>query len=182
MYTDKEPAAGAGEPPKRRRAKPGWQDPLRRIESMVPAFAAGLVAVSALAVAVMASRSDAPEPLDAQALQADASTRKRHEVVNAPPLKAPTPSAGPVQQKTGETPTTTQALGAGPACLNCGVVQMVVAVHGYAQPQPSAYQMHIRMDNGSLRTVEQRGALAAGSRVIVERDTVRVLAPRPDQG
>jgi hypothetical protein len=62
------------------------------------------------------------------------------------------------------------------------VVQMVVAVHGYAQPQPSGYQMHIRMDDGSVRTVEQRGALAAGSRVIVERDSVRVLADRSGQG
>jgi hypothetical protein len=55
-------------------------------------------------------------------------------------------------------------------------------VHGYAQPQPSGYQMHIRMDDGSVRTVEQRGALAAGSRVIVERDSVRVLADRSGQG
>jgi outer membrane lipoprotein SlyB len=72
-------------------------------------------------------------------------------------------------------------MGAAPACRNCGVVQMVVAVHGYAQPQASGYQMHIRMDDGSMRMVQQRGALAAGSRVRVEGDSVRVLAQRSGQ-
>jgi hypothetical protein len=74
------------------------------------------------------------------------------------------------------------AMGAAPVCRKCGVVQMVVAVHGYAQPRPSGYQMHIRMDDGSTRTVQQRGALAAGSRVLVEGDSVRVLAQRSGQG
>ena len=60
---------------------------------------------------------------------------------------------------------------------------MVVAVHGYGQPKASGYQMHIRMDDGSTRTVEQRGALAAGSRVVVEGKSVRPLAaPLPGQG
>jgi hypothetical protein len=36
--------------------------------------------------------------------------------------------------------------------------------------------MHIRMDDGSIRTVQQRGALAPGSRVMVEGETVRVFA------
>jgi hypothetical protein len=34
--------------------------------------------------------------------------------------------------------------------------------------------MRIRMDDGSLRTVEQRGALAAGTRVVVEGGSVRL--------
>jgi hypothetical protein len=65
--------------------------------------------------------------------------------------------------------------GGAAACRNCGVVQMVVAVHEYGQPKPSSYQMHIRMDDGSTRTVEQRAALAAGSRVVIEGKSVRPL-------
>ena len=42
--------------------------------------------------------------------------------------------------------------------------------------------MHIRMDDGSTRTLQQRGALAAGSRVLVEGDSVRVLAEQTGAG
>ncbi len=66
-------------------------------------------------------------------------------------------------------------MGASTACLQCGVVQMVVAVHEHSNPQPTGYQMHIRMDDGSIRTVQQRGAMAAGSRVIVEGSSVRAI-------
>ena len=59
---------------------------------------------------------------------------------------------------------------------------MVVAVHEYGQTKPSSYQMHIRMDDGSTRTVEQRGALAAGSRVVVEGKSVRPLPAPPGGG
>ncbi|MGH6625449.1 MAG: glycine zipper 2TM domain-containing protein [Burkholderiaceae bacterium] len=40
----------------------------------------------------------------------------------------------------------------------------------------TSYQMRVRMRDGSVRTVEQATALAAGSPVLVERNTVR-LAP-----
>ncbi len=40
----------------------------------------------------------------------------------------------------------------------------------------TAYVMHIRMHDGSMRSVEQRGAIAKGSRVLVEGNTAR-LAP-----
>jgi hypothetical protein len=104
-------------------------------------------------------------------------------VVTAPPLKPPgrTMAAGSTSDTPGRSPDT-RALGSDSACAKCGVVETVVAVHGYAQPQASGYQMHIRMDDGSVRTVEQRGALAAGSRVIVERGSVRALPDPPGQG
>lgn len=162
--------------------RPPWKQRLRRAETLAPALAAGLVAITAVVTAVMATRPDPPDAADSQAIEAAAPaapaapTSDPQEVVKAPPLK-PAPSAGPAVP-TGEA----QTMGAAAAdCRNCGVVQMVVAVHGYAQRQPSGYQMHIRMDDGTLRTVEQRGALAPGSRVIVERDSVRPVAERGHQ-
>ena len=73
-------------------------------------------------------------------------------------------------------------MGAAPVCRDCGVVQMVVAVFDDGKKRPSEYQMHIRMDDGSIRTVQQRGALAAGSRVMVQGETVRVLAEQTRSG
>lgn len=61
------------------------------------------------------------------------------------------------------------------ACAECGVVEAA------AEAGP-AWQMRIRMDDGSMRTVEQRGALAAGSRVMLAGGSVRVLSNRPGQG
>jgi hypothetical protein len=53
---------------------------------------------------------------------------------------------------------------------------MVVAVNDTGGKVPRAYQMHIRMDDGSTRTVEQRGALAAGSRVRLEGSTLKPVS------
>lgn len=39
----------------------------------------------------------------------------------------------------------------------------------------TAYQMHVRMADGSLRTIEQRAAVAAGTPVSVEGNRLRVL-------
>lgn len=38
------------------------------------------------------------------------------------------------------------------------------------------YQMRVRMHDGSVRTIEQAGAVAAGSRVVVEGNTVRPVS------
>jgi outer membrane lipoprotein SlyB len=38
----------------------------------------------------------------------------------------------------------------------------------------NAYVMHIRMDDGSMRTIEQRTAIAKGSHVVVEGKTARL--------
>lgn len=46
----------------------------------------------------------------------------------------------------------------------------------------TAYVMHIRMRDGSMRTVEQRSAMAKGSRVVVEGATARLAQSRPAQG
>jgi hypothetical protein len=134
-----------------------------------------VVTVAALAAALMALRPDMPQPA---AELADSSTGARKGVVQAPPLKVAA-LAGATQDPQADA---TRSMGAAPVCHKCGVVQMVVAVHGYAQPRASGYQMHIRMDDGSTRMVEQRGALAAGSRVVVEGDSVRLLTERAGQG
>lgn len=67
-------------------------------------------------------------------------------------------------------------------CAECGVVEAVVPVRPAADDADSAWQMRIRMDDGTVRTVEQRGALAAGSRVMVAGGFIRVLSNRPGQG
>jgi hypothetical protein len=147
---------------------------LRRAERWVPTLAVVLVAVTAVATALMSSRFD-----DTVATQEAETPADPAHVVQAPPLKGSAPvQAAATERERPETAT----MGGPRACRNCGVVEMVVAVHGYAQPKASGYQMHIRMDDGSVRTVEQRGALAAGSRVVVDRDAVRVLAERAGQG
>lgn len=40
----------------------------------------------------------------------------------------------------------------------------------------TVYQMRVRMHNGSVRTIEQANAVATGSRVVVEGNTVRPVA------
>lgn len=179
MHHDKDSAAGA-DMPVSRGSRPRPKARKRRARSPVPAIAAGLVAATAVATALIVTRGDAPNVTEPAPLPPDAA-QDRTGVVTAPPLKAPSRPVAQGPPTNPERPTNGREH-ASPACRNCGVVQMVVAVHGYAQPQPSGYQMHIRMDDGSVRTVEQRGALAAGSRVIVERDSVRVLTQRPSQG
>ena len=42
----------------------------------------------------------------------------------------------------------------------------------------TAYVMHIRMQDGSMRTVEQRGAIAKGTHVVVEGNTARLAQSR----
>jgi len=126
--------------------------PSRR-ETLLPTLAVSAVAVVAVAAAVMVKRVDDP------ATNAVASAQPG-KVVQAPPLAAPD----------------TRSMGGASACKSCGVVQMVVAVNEPGRAQPRAYQMHIRMDDGSTRTIEQRGALAAGSRVQVEGSSVRPIS------
>lgn len=68
------------------------------------------------------------------------------------------------------------------ACAECGVVEAALPLKSPAAEPGMAWQMRIRMDDGTVRTVEQRGALAAGSRVVVAGGFVRVLSNRPGQG
>ena len=154
-----------------------------RAETLVPGLAAAAVAVTGLVAALTAERVEAPMPVQA----ADQAAVNPANVVQAPPLKGAPESGGNTQATASPNATRNanqaSAMGAGAACRNCGVVEMVVAVHGFGEPKASGYQMHIRMDDGTTRTVEQRGALAAGSRVVVDGASVRPLAaPRPGQG
>ena len=149
-------------------------------DKLVAAVAVGVVAVAGLAAAWMTSRPDAADAAVAAAGQVTVPANPK-EVVTAPPLKPPHVAATEAPGKPGAR-SPANAMGAAPVCRNCGVVQMVVAVYGYGKHRPEAYQMHMRMDDGSQRTVQQRGALAAGSRVMVEGDTVRVLAERGEPG
>jgi outer membrane lipoprotein SlyB len=48
--------------------------------------------------------------------------------------------------------------------------------------QRTAYVMHIRMADGSRRTIEQSVALRKGSHVVVEGKTARLARPRNAQG
>ena len=134
--------------------------PTRR-ESLVPALAVTAVAVVAVAAAVMARHADVapPEPVIAEAPQPAAN--QKVDVVHAPPL-APA----------------TNRMGGAAACKDCGVVQMVVAVYdkGRVVFVLCVFLLLIRMDDGSVRTIEQRGALAAGSRVVVQGGEVKPVS------
>jgi hypothetical protein len=132
--------------------------PPTRRETLVPVLAVSAVAAVAVVTAVMVKQVDrAPEPQQAS-MQVDVPVANA-QVVKAPPLNAPA----------------TSSMGGAAACRECGVVQMVVAVYGDGRKEPSGYQMHIRMDDGTVRTIEQRGALAAGSRVVVDGRSVKPM-------
>lgn len=75
-----------------------------------------------------------------------------------------------------------QAPALAPVCAECGVVEAAVPMGPSAAESGPAWRMRIRMDDGSTRTVEQRGPLPAGSRVMVAGGSVRVLSSRPGQG
>lgn len=137
------------------------ETPPTRRETLVPALAVAAVALAAVAAAVMVQRTETHVQQQAAAEsrqpQAQSQTQPR-DVVHAPPLRSPA-----------------QAMGGAAACKTCGVVQTVVAVYDEGGKKPRGFQMHIRMDDGSLRTVEQRGALAAGSRVLVEGNALKPM-------
>jgi hypothetical protein len=180
MDTDKDMAAPTAAPPDGGAEKPAGPPDARvrwRRETLIPSIAVAVVAVTAVITSVVVSRTNLPAP------ELAGGSVGQQSVVQAPPLKPAPATAAKARTQDSENRNVANAMGASLACRNCGVVQMVVAVHGYGQPKPSGYQMHIRMDDGSTRTVEQRGALAAGSRVVVEGTSVRPLAaPLPGQG
>jgi hypothetical protein len=132
--------------------------PTRR-ESLLPALAVTAVAAVAVAAAVMVQRVETKVQRDVALDAARPAPAASRAIVTAPPLKPPA----------------TQLMGGSAACKQCGVVEMVVAVQAAGQKEPRGYQMHIRMDDGTLRVIEQRGALAAGSRVTVDGSTVKAM-------
>ena len=136
-----------------------WRERRRRVSTLVPTLAAVSVVVTALAATVMVTRPDWQN-----ASRPAVISKNEQEVVKAPPLVVKAPPVNAAAN------TRSKALGAGPACRNCGVVESVTLAN-----QHGPFQMRIRMDDGTLRTVEQRGAVAAGSRVLLEGDSVRVM-------
>ena len=160
-------------------AKPRWRDRLRGNQQLVSAFAVVTVAVAGLAAALMSGTEPQRE---AQVQPAVSKTpqevvRAPPPVVTAPPLQPPAARSDPSHRAATDANTASKALGAGPACAKCGVVESVAMLGGQR-----GYQMRIRMDDGSLRTVAQRGALPAGSRVVVEGGSVRILPGATGQG
>jgi hypothetical protein len=140
--------------------------------SFIPTVAVLAVAIAALAAAFMGAmqRSDSSETQSIAAMPAQPKpvVRAPPMVVTAAPLKQVKPApAGRAQGS--DASGTASAMGGAPACEKCGVVESVLA----AKPG-DRFQMRIRMDDGTLRTVEQRGALAAGTRVVVEGRSVRL--------
>jgi hypothetical protein len=143
-------------------------------DKLVALCAVGVVAVASLGAALLVGRHEPSDAVVAGVGQVNTSGDAK-EVVTAPPLKAAPGSPARNFADAGQGPAT-NAMGAGRVCADCGVVQMVVAVYEHGQPRANGYQMHIRMDDGSIRTVQQRGALAPGSRVMVEGETVRIFS------
>jgi hypothetical protein len=129
----------------------------------VPTAAVTAVAFVAVTAALVVTRSHFAK----ESTQAVATAPVRRDVVRAPPLVVKAPPIAKDRKGT-------NAMGAGPACANCGVVQTVVANHEDAGARSASYLMEIRMDDGTLRTIEHRGALPAGSRVMVEGQSVRL--------
>jgi hypothetical protein len=148
-------------------ARPSWRQRLHVDKSTLPAAAVAAMAVVSVATAVMMSRQQSA-PDNVRPLPAVAA----NQVVKAPPLvvKAP-PLDRPTQVAQARAPRdaaqATHSAGAGAACRNCGVVESV------ASSRPSAYQMKVRMDDGSVKSIEQPAAFPAGSRVVLEGGTVR---------
>jgi hypothetical protein len=161
-----------------RRARPRRRGSLL---STVVSAAVTAVIVGCAATAYLLERADAGDPdlavlrpvPDTPAGEA-APPQQTSEVVTAPPLRPVLPLTRTGSATESAQPPQTQVLGALPACPNCGVVETVVAVLEHGQAQPRAFQMHIRMDDGSVRTVLHRGAFPAGSRVVVEGSKLRV--------
>ncbi len=161
---------GPAQPP-HAAAKLRWRDRLRGNQQLVSAFAVVTVAVAALVAALM-SRNEPQQQAQVQPPVSRAPqdvVRAPPVVVTAPPLQTPA-RTGPARRGGPDANTASKALGAGPACRECGVVESVAMLE-----RRRGYQMRIRMDDGSLRTVAQRGALPAGSRVVVEGSSVRIL-------
>jgi len=165
MDPDKNVGAGGTSAPA---AKPSWRERFRIDSSTVPTAAVVAVAVVSVATAVMMSRQQGthhdvrppPAMADSQHM-----VKAPPLVVTAPPLRAPQQLAQGPGQRDGAL--ATHSAGAGPACRNCGVVESV------ASNRPSTYQMRVRMDDGSVKSIEQRAAFPAGSRVVVEGGSLR---------
>jgi hypothetical protein len=148
-------------------ASRSWRERLRFDKSSVPAAAVVAVAIVSITTAVMMTREESAQR-DVRPPPAVADSR----VVKAPPLVVTAPPLGGPQKlaqarRPRDGGPATDAAGAGPGCRNCGVVESV------ASNRPSTYQMRVRMDDGTVKSIEQRAAFPAGSRVVLEGGALR---------
>lgn len=135
-----------------------WRDRLRDVPAFASSSAVVVVVVTAVLATVMVTLSE--READRQQAVSQAT------VPQIPPQSQPSSTDGPAAAAA--------RLGAGPACGNCGVIESVAM-----NDRRGGYRMRIRMDDGSVRTVEQRDALIAGARVVLEGKTVRVVPGSP---
>lgn len=148
---DGDTKAGGHRHPRHRQA--GGEHPRHHIKSWIPTVAVVSMALVAVATTVVVTHTKVEQGGVEAAVPAGTPG-----VVRAPPLVVKAPALN--------------KMGAAPACRNCGVVQTIVARRAEASGPIVGYLMEIKMDDGSLRTVEQRGALPAGSRVVVDGNSV----------
>lgn len=154
---------GAKAPPGERGDAPPAAPAVDRGAGWVTAIAVAAVAVVGLGAAWYAPREPAPQAA-LPPLQLPAQPLPGQAVVQAPPLQA----AG--------APPPARAAGAGAACADCGTVQRVVALRERSGGRARSFQMQLRMDDGSEQVLEQRGAMAPGSRVRVRNGRLEALA------
>ena len=123
-------------------------EPKRRADrpSFIPTLAVVAVAIAAVAAAFMGTRTDTPE---AKPAACSCPRRRKRWCVRQP-----------LRERHGRRDRRARSAASSNRCSP-------------AKPGDT-FQMRIRMDDGSLRTVEQRGALAAGTRVVVEGGSVRL--------
>jgi hypothetical protein len=126
----------------------------QRVRAQIPAIAVVVVAITAMGTAIVVMHTDAER--------------------GAPSMPAVRSADRPANAA--------RKQGAGPACHDCGVVVSVVTLEPQAQASPVAYQMRIRMDDGSVRTVEQLGPLATGSRVMLAGGSAHPVGGRAVPG
>lgn len=89
------------------------------------------------------------------------------------PLEAPVVKAPPI------TAPDTSVAGGPPAadCPQCGVVEAVAVTQNHG-----AFQVRVRMSDGSVRTLEQATPVVAGSRVVVQGGVAKPAPNGPNQG
>lgn len=139
---------------------PALGDRLRQHKAWLQPLAVAAVAIAALVATWFANR-----PADPDAGQGGRPARPLEQpVVKAPPITTPNTAVA------GGPPTTG-------SCANCGVVEAVAMLQNQG-----AFQLQIRMNDGSLRTVQQPVPLMAGARVVVEGRVARPLPAQAPQG
>lgn len=139
---------------------PALADRLRQHKAWIPPLAIAAVAVAALTATWVANR-----PAETAAADAGRPARPLEQpVVKAPPITTPNTAVAGGPPSAG-------------SCANCGVVEAVAMVQNQG-----AFQLQIRMSDGSLRTVQQSVPLLAGSRVVVEGRVARPLPAQSPQG